>query len=360
MPFQIIRNDITKVEAEIIVNTANPKVCIGSGVDRAIYNAAGEEMLLEERKKIGEIRRGEAVYTPAFGLNAKYIIHTVGPVWEGGDQGEFEILRKCYKNSLELALTLGCESIAFPLISTGVYGFPKDKALQIAVNEISNFLLRSDVEMMVTMVVLGNKAFQLSKNLFFQVESFLEDEDILNLHHKEYGYRELELRQFRIRQQEEQKKQNFFSHSSVSKAFTQHTFDKAAYMSDGKDEHMFQDHLLQLIINSGMDNAIVYKKSNVTKNAFSKIMCGDTKVPKKSTVLGFCIGLGLSIQEAEELLASADMAFNPKSKRDRLVMQCIEMGQYNVDEINIMLYLCNQPLLGNIDNADKHIKAEGK
>lgn len=360
MPFQIVRNDITKIEADIIVNTANPKACIGSGVDRAIYNAAGEEKLLEERKKIGPINRGDAVYTPAFDLPAKYIIHTVGPVWEGGDKGEFEILRNCYKNSLELAKKLGCESIVFPLISTGVYGFPKDKALQIAVNEISNFLLRSDVDMMVTMAVLGNKAFQLSKNLFFQVESFLEDEDILELHHKEYGYRELELRQFRISQQWSRGRREIETdHSSIIKSITSDTFDKAAYMSDGKGENVFADHLMQLIIKKDMDNAVVYKKSNVTKNAFSKILCGDTKTPKKETVLGFCIGLKLSMEEAMGLLASNDMAFNPGSKRDRLVMQCIECGQYNVDEINLMLYLCNLPILGNVNNSDK-VKTEGK
>ena len=118
-------------------------------------------------------------------------------------------------------------------------------------------------------------------------------------------------------------------------------------MNDGKEELPFQKHLLKLIIDRDLDNTTVYKSSNVTKGAFSKIMCGDTKIPKKKSVLGFCIGLKLSLEESEELLASADMAFNPYDKRDKLVIQCLQRGQYNIDEVNSILYICHQPLLGN-------------
>ena len=141
MPFQIIRNDITKVKADIIVNTANPKPTFDGGVDSAIYEAAGKEKLLAERKKIGDIAPGEAAITPAFSLNAKYIIHTVGPTWKDGKHSELEILKSCYEKSLDLALQNDCESIAFPLIATGVYGFPKDKALQVATSVIQEFFL---------------------------------------------------------------------------------------------------------------------------------------------------------------------------------------------------------------------------
>lgn len=141
MPFQIIRNDITKVKADAIVNTANPKPCIGAGTDSAIYTAAGEAQLLAARKQIGDIAPGQAFHTEAFQLDAKYIIHTVGPVWTDGSHGERDILRSCYEKSLRLAADLKCESIAFPLISSGVYGFPKDEALQIALSEISRFLM---------------------------------------------------------------------------------------------------------------------------------------------------------------------------------------------------------------------------
>ena len=118
-------------------------------------------------------------------------------------------------------------------------------------------------------------------------------------------------------------------------------------MRDDGEEDAFREHLMQLLIEKGIDNNVVYKRSNVSKGAFSKILCGDTKKPQKKTVLGLCIGLQLTLEESENLLASADMAFNPYNKRDKLVIQCIEHEQYDIYTINMMLYLCKQPLLGN-------------
>ena len=390
MPFQIIRNDITKVKADAIVNTANPEPIYAAGTDSAIYEAAGADKLLAERKKIGAIKRGDIAVTPAFKLKAKYIIHTVGPLWDGGKKGEFDILQSCYHKSLEKAHELGCESVAFPLIATGVYGFPKDEALRIAMNEISTFLMRDDVDMTVKLVVFDDKAFRLSQNLFFQVESYISDEDVIEAHREEYGLSEAAFNRERAvsrRRNEVDPYERYYAeadyclmsenilpdgieelsetgaggkvgkksgkkHGSDLKAtgtkpFNEHTFDKNLYMSDSKEELSFQQHLLDLIIEKDLDNTVVYKSSNVSKGAFSKIMCGDTKKPQKKTVLGFCIGLRLSLDEAEELLASADMAFNPYNKRDKLVIQCIMHGQYNIDEVNAMLYICGQPLLGN-------------
>ena len=160
MPFQIIRNDITKVKATVIVNTANPHPVIGGGTDSAIYKAAGEKELLAERKKIGDIAPGQALATPAFNLPAKHIIHTVGPAWVDGNHGERDILRFCYFNSLTLAAKLKAKSIAFPLISTGVYGFPKDEALDIATAEIGMLLLTHEMESI--LVVFDKKAFEIS------------------------------------------------------------------------------------------------------------------------------------------------------------------------------------------------------
>lgn len=355
MPFQIIRSDITKVKADVIVNTANPKPVIGSGTDGAIYAAAGEEELLADRKKIGNIARGDIAVTPAYGLKAKYIIHAVGPVWDGGDKGEFDILRDCYRKSLEKASELGCESIAFPLLATGVYMFPKDKALQIAMNEISAFLMREDIDMTVKLVVFDDKAFRLSRNLFFQVESYISDEEVIAAYKKEYEIDEEEYEAIKIRRRREREelasdvvRSVKIDHQKVSsKPFNEHSFDKALYMNDGKVNLPFQNHLIQLMNEKDMDNATVWKSSNITRGAFSKIMCGDTKIPKKKAVLGFCIGMKLSMEEANGLLASADMAFNPYDKRDKLVIECIERGQYNMGDINAMLYICHQPLLGN-------------
>ena len=185
MPFRIIRNDITKVRADAIVNTANPDPVYAGGTDHAIYMAAGAEQLLAERRKIGSIHTGEAAVTPAFRLPAKFIIHTVGPAWEGGDKGEFRALASCYRKSLLLAKQLGCTSIAFPLISTGVYGFPKDKALSVATKVISDFL--EENEMDVTLVVFNKSAFVLSKDLVESVSQFIDDRYVEQAQVREYG-----------------------------------------------------------------------------------------------------------------------------------------------------------------------------
>ena len=185
MPFSIIRNDITKVAADAIVNTANPQPVIGAGTDSAIYKAAGAELLLAERRKIGAIHPGEAAVTPAFALPAKCIIHTVGPAWRGGEAGEFETLASCYRKSLLLAKQLGCESVAFPLISTGTYGFPKDKALSVAMETIEDFLQDDDLD--VTLTVLNKEAFTLSRDLLDDVQSYIDDRTAEQLHQAEYG-----------------------------------------------------------------------------------------------------------------------------------------------------------------------------
>ena len=201
MPFQIIRNDITKVKADAIVNTANPEPRYAGGTDYAVYEAAGKEELLAARKKIGTIAPGEAVATPAFRLPAKYIIHTVGPVWIDGKHGEMELLASCYRKSLLLAEQLGLKSIAFPLMASGVNGFPKDKALSVAMQEIAAFLNGSEVrqteekeaetgqdsrgseadngtegrDMEVKLVVFNREAFELSETLVKDVRQFIDD-----------------------------------------------------------------------------------------------------------------------------------------------------------------------------------------
>ena len=185
MPFQIIRNDITKVRADAIVNTANPQPMIGGGTDSAIYAAAGEKELLVERKKIGKIQPGQAMPTDAFKLQAKYIIHTVGPSWIDGQHGERAFLHSCYENSLNLAAKLQCESVAFPLIATGVYQFPKDEALQIALFEINKFLLSHEME--VILVVFDRKAFELSSKLSGSIREFIDENSVQNLGRQEYG-----------------------------------------------------------------------------------------------------------------------------------------------------------------------------
>ena len=172
MPFQIIRNNIAEVETDAIVNTANPRPMIGSGTDAAIHEKAGPE-LLEARKKIGTIPVGQCALTPGFGLSAKWVIHTVGPIWQGGTEGEAGLLRQCYENALNMAAELGCVSIAFPMISTGNYGFPKKEALGIVMNTVSRFLM--DHEMQIYLVVWDKESFLLSRGLFFHVQISMEE-----------------------------------------------------------------------------------------------------------------------------------------------------------------------------------------
>ena len=185
MPFKIIRNDITKVHADAIVNTANPEPVFDRGTDQAIYQAAGKRKLLRERKKIGRITPGECAVTPAFKLPAKYVIHTVGPAWNGGTHGEFETLRSCYRKSLLLADQLGCESIAFPLIAAGVYGFPKDKALETALDVIRGHLEDSDLD--VTLVVFNPGAFRIAQGLSERVEAYIDENYVAAQTAAEYG-----------------------------------------------------------------------------------------------------------------------------------------------------------------------------
>ena len=357
MPFQIIRNDITKVTADVIVNTANPEPKFGSGTDSAVYRVAGEEMLLAERKKIGNIAPGDVAVTRAFDLPAKYIIHTVGPAWVDGKHHEFDILRSCYKKSLAKAAELGAESIAFPLIATGVYGFPKADALQIAIQEISNFLMKEDTEMTIMLVVFDERAFMLSKNLFFQIESFIDDEEVKAAHLKEYSF-DLESRYERQRYRNDQLEYEHVLHhleerqkqaQGTTKEIETGAFDKELFMKDPSEDLSFSKHLMGLLQAKDMDNATVYKQSNITKGAFSKILCGDTKIPKRTTALALCIGLRLNLRESEELLASAGLSFNPYSKADQLVIKCIMEGNYNIFTINILLEMCGQPQLGNVE-----------
>ena len=349
MPFQIIRNDITKVRADVIVNSANPMPVYGLGADKAIYKAAGDEKLLEERRKIGMINCGEIAVTPAFGLKARYIIHTVAPLWDGGNNGEFEALKSCYRKSLGKAHELGASSIAFPLLATGVYRFPKAEALRIAMDEISAFLMRDGVEMTVKLVVFDDNSFRLSKNLFFEVESFVSDEDVIEAHRDEYGLSDeaIEKERDKTRAVFRPRRRPVSEGTQAGRSFDEDSFDKEQYLSDEKEDLSFQNHLRDLIIEKDIDNATAYKNSNVTRGAFSKIMCGNTKKPQKKTVLAFCIGLKLGMEESILLLASADMAFNPYNKRDKLVIQCIEHAQFDIDKVNAMLFLCGQPLLGS-------------
>ena len=350
MPFEIVRNDITKMCVDAIVNTANPRPVIGLGTDSQIHEKAGPELLIA-RQKIGRIEAGCAAITPAFNLQAQYVIHTVGPVWDGGSYGEEQLLRNCYDNSLTLALEHNCESIAFPLISTGNYGFPKDKALQIAVAAFSSFLLEH--EMQIYLVVFNRRAFQLSEKLFKSVASYIDQNYVDEKELEMYGVEAAEIRRIRRRrrQQAELDRMEVCEASAVfeddcmpapmaTKALSLEEALKAADIG-------FSEALLNLIDQSGKKDSEVYKKANISKQHFSKIKNNPHYKPNKSTTLALAVALELSLEQTKELIGRAGYALTNSSKQDLIVKYFIEQGNYNIIEINIALYEFDQGLLGS-------------
>ena len=377
MPFRIIRNDITKVRADAVVNTANPDPKVGTGTDSAVYEAAGKDLMLAERKKIGPMKPGEAAVTPAFRLPAKYVIHTVGPEWIDGEHGEFEILRSCYRQSLLLADHLGCESIAFPLIATGNYGFPKDKALNIALAVIREHL--EDSELNVTLVVFDRSAYQTASGLTEQIEEFIDENYVGSQTEAEYGSPAGPLSDYVLRrrrgnmdamaapaaapfhaEEEPDLSQDSFTDAAEEKltAFRESApaHPRPARYGKKKDKasledivnnlgESFQKRLLRMIDERGMTDPEVYKRANLDRKLFSKIRCSEDYIPKKKTILALAIALRLSLDDTRDLLASAGLALTNNSKTDVIVRFCIENGIYDIYEVNALLFRFLQPVL---------------
>ena len=337
MPFEIVRNDIVNMQVDAVVNTANPNPVIGSGVDSGIHKKAGHELLVA-RQKIGCIDVGDAAITPGFDLDARYVIHTVGPVWEDGSHREEQILSSCYRNSLTLAKEHGCESIAFPLIATGNYGFPKPLALQIAVREISTFLLEN--EMQVYLVVFGKEAFALSEKLFKSVSSYIDENYIRSKTFDEYGTESVygsRVVTRRIREQE-------CSDMSVGAAIPIDSDDWGRLLKDL--DAGFSETLLQLIDRTGKKDSEIYKKANVDRKLFSKIRNNMDYRPSKTTALAFAFALELDVDETKDFISRAGFALSHSSKFDVIVEYFLVNRNYNVFELNEVLFAFDQPLIG--------------
>lgn len=329
MPFEIVRNDIVNMKVDAIVNTANPRPIIGAGTDKGVHDKAGARLLLA-RKEIGNIAVGEAAITPAFDLDANYVIHTAGPIWKDGRSDEEELLASCFRNSLGIAKKKACESIAFPLISTGSYGFPKPLALQIAVREISSFLMEN--EMQVYLVVFEKQSFELSEKLFKSVSSYIDANYVSDKMNLEYGTSKLRRRDY----------EEMLLHES--------SYEITSKMPnlDGMLNNLdrgFSETLLDLIDRTGKKDSEIYKKANVDRKLFSKIRNNADYRPSKTTAIAFAIALELNMDETNDLLSKAGFALSQSSKFDVIVRYFIENKKYDIFELNSVLFEFDQPLI---------------
>ena len=340
MPFLMIRNDITKVAADAIVNPANRNLLQGSGTSRAIYQAAGEQELTAACEAIGRCDLGRAVCTPAFGLSAKYVFHAVCPAWHGGGFGEAEQLASAYHSALELAAEYHCESVAFPLLSSGNYGYPKEQAFRIAVDIITQYVMEHDLT--VYLVLYDRHSLAVSRKLSASVEEYIDDHYVAqNDESYEFDRWRRESAERRRRLEEE------------AAPMLEAAAPPAAPMAARSLEHLmdnlgesFTTRLLRLIDERGLKDSTVYKQSNISRQHFSKIQCNRDYNPKKKTVLAFAVGLHLSEDETIDLLQSAGYAFSDGSKRDWIVRYCLEHKIYNINQVNTLLFEYDQEQLG--------------
>ncbi|MFQ8808793.1 MAG: O-acetyl-ADP-ribose deacetylase [Oscillospiraceae bacterium] len=326
MPLHFIRNDITKMPVDAIVNAANESLLGGGGVDGCIHRAAGPELLAECRR-LGGCRTGEAKLTGAYRLPCRYVIHTVGPVWRGGGHGEREQLVSCYRASLLLAQEHGCETVAFPLISSGNFGYPKDQALRVAVDTIGAFLLEHD--MTVYLVIFDRRAYQISGKLFADIAEYIDDHYVEA--HTDLGAERL--------------RRGALHREMVAPMCA----PMAAPALDDLLEHLdagFSETLLRLIDRSGKKDSEVYKKANVDRKLFSKIRNNSNYKPSKPTALAFAIALELDLAETKDLLARAGYALSASSKFDVIVEYFIRQRNYDIFAINEALFAFDQSLLG--------------
>ena len=348
MPLQIVRNDITKMKVDAIVNAANSSLLGGGGVDGCIHRAAGPE-LLAECKTLGGCKTGSAKITGAGKLPCKYVIHAVGPLWLGGKRGERDQLISCYRTSLELAKDKECETVAFPLISSGIYGYPKDQALRIAIDTISEFLLEND--MTVYIVIFDKKAYQISEKLFSDIAEYIDDnyvdehtDDCSERLRRMNAFHEKELIcEASVCEEADEEIDMLMTVAPMAVAYK-----KAKSLDDalGQIDESFSEMLLRKIDEKGMTDAECYKKANIDRKLFSKIRSDKLYKPSKPTAIAFAIALELSLDETKDMLMKAGFALSHSNKFDIIIEYFIENENYNVFEINEALFAFDQSLLG--------------
>lgn len=357
MPLEIIRADIVTVCADAIVNSANPLPVVGRGVDSHLHAAAGPQLLVA-RERIGALAVGEAAATEAGALPARYVIHTVGPLWEGGS-GEAEALAACYRNSLNLALSLGCESVAFPLISTGTYGFPKDLALKVAMLTIGDFLAEHDLD--VTLVVYDPESYQLSEELFGSVQSFINEhfegdeqlpsKDTLTCAMPMSAAYEGALSALPAFEETPSSSSAPSHPSSINcpprtlgflNRFRRRQLEDVVNQVD----ETFSEALLRMIDERGLTDPEVYKRANIDRKLFSKIRSNPAYQPSKATAVALAVALQLSLDETRDLIGRAGYALTHASKGDLIVEYFIDQGVFDIFLINETLFAFDQTLIG--------------
>ena len=351
MPFCIVRNDITKMKVDAIVNAANSHLQMGGGVCGAIFRAAGEDELRRECGTIGTCPVGGAVITKGYRLAAKYIIHAVGPIWTGGYHNEETLLYSCYEKSLKLAADKGLESIAFPLISSGIYGYPKNQAIKVAAMAIEDFLM--DNEMMVYLVLFDRDSAYMGKKLYSSITKYIDDNYIPNTAEDRLAEKQrVEAKRSRLKSQKpfNLEKPSILHHEEFEAQPP--LMCSAPRVSPSLEnlvmnlDESFSQTLMRLIDAKGKTDVEVYKKANIDRKLFSKIRSNPDYRPSKNTALAFAIALQLDLKETNQLLAKAGFVLSHCSRFDIIIEYFINKGIYDVYEINRALYQFDQPLLG--------------
>ena len=339
-PLEIVRNDITKMKVDAIVNAANESLLGGGGVDGAIHRAAGAGLLAECRT-LGGCKTGKAKITGGYNLPAKYVIHTVGPIYDDGKHGEKALLESCYRESLALAKEHQCETVAFPLISSGVYGYPKDQALKVAIDVISDFLLKN--EMTVYIVIFDKAAYKISEKLFADIAEYIDDNYVDE--HTDYSRERIRMNalpSMTPRKRRKKSDDDFLEICDCKAMLAEDDLDAKLKQID----ESFSQMLLRKIDEKGMTDAECYKKANIDRKLFSKIRSDIHYKPSKPTALAFAISLELSLAETEDMLRKAGFALSHSNKFDIIIEYFISKGNYNIFEINEALFAFDQSLLG--------------
>ncbi len=355
MSLQLVRADITTMEVDAVVNAANESLLGGGGVDGAIHRAAGPQ-LLEECRTLGGCKTGQAKITGGYKMPCRYIIHTVGPVWEGGTGNEENLLYSCYANSLALAEENGCGSIAFPLISSGIYGYPKAQALGVATRAIRDFLEKSENDMLVYIVIFDRAAFEVSSSFFGEIEQRINDFEVEKAEYEDLAcgrrkpgtslnapmFRKEKRGLFRPEPIQSESEDAFYELGKIGAPIAADSLsDEALFTLD----ESFSEMLFRKIDEKGMTDPQCYKKANIDRRLFSKIRSDAKYRPSKQTALALAIALELPLREINEMLTKAGYALSPSVLFDVIVRSCIEQGEYDVFKINEILFKYDQPIL---------------